>query len=99
VLEPPRKAINFRRLWEGPLLALRISPKWSLGDALQNATVKRSNPSFSSAFRGSRKSNHVRWRSSVKEQRPHARSTSQGDVTGRAGSNFEQRLGHGPDRQ
>jgi hypothetical protein len=50
VLEPLRKAINFRRLWEGPLLALRISPKWSLGDALQNATVKRSNPSFSSAY-------------------------------------------------
>jgi hypothetical protein len=29
----------------------------------------------------------------VEEQRPHARSTSQGDIIGRAGSNFEQSLG------
>jgi hypothetical protein len=59
-LHPPRKAINIHRPWEGPLPALRISPKWSLGDPLQKAMVMRSNPSFSSVFRGTGRSDHAR---------------------------------------
>jgi hypothetical protein len=31
---PPQRSKNTSRPWEGPPLALRISPKWCLGDAL-----------------------------------------------------------------
>jgi hypothetical protein len=72
------------RSWEGSLPALRVSPKWSIGDAMRTAMVKVKPSRPSGIYGGYDPSKRVQpWRQPpVEKARRHAGSNMSGEVRG-----------------
>jgi hypothetical protein len=88
---PPRQTKMMGRLWEGLLPALRVSPKWCLGDTMQMAKVNPSRPSSTYGGYDASRCSQPGWQPLVEKPRWHVGSEVSGKVRG--SSNFKSSVG------